>query len=89
MNDIRYDLEEVEVKTVRDIYEKKLALENLAKIISPDEQPEMYARLVSDLGAVMHEFEDWWNMIFQKYSVEAGQYYVDFHKNQILRTMQN
>ena len=41
MNTLCYDLEKEEGKAIRDIYEKKLALENLAKIIKPDENPEM------------------------------------------------
>lgn len=85
MSAVCYDLDRNEVKCIRDIYEKKMALENLAKIIVPDENPEMYNRLVSDYGATVHEFEDWWNAIFKKYSAEAGKYNVDFHSNQIVR----
>ena len=76
-------------KAIRDIYEKKLALENLAKIIKPDENPEMYHRLIADYGSTMHDFEDWWNGIFRKYEVEAGNYNVDFRSNQIFRTVQD
>lgn len=88
MSTICYDLEEEELKAIRGIYEKKLALENLAKIIKPDANPEMYHRLISDYGATVHNFEDWWNAIFCKYKVEAGDYNVDFKNSQIILTGQ-
>lgn len=89
MSTVYYNLEEAELKTIRDIYEKKLALENLTKIVKPDANPEMYHRLVSDYGATMHAFEDWWNAIFRKYEVEDGNYNVDFRNSQIFQTVQD
>ena len=53
------------------------------------DEGEMYHRLIADYGATMHDFEDWWNGIFRKYEVEAGNYNVDFRSNQIFRTVQD
>lgn len=89
MKPLVYDLDEAEVNSIREIYEKKMALENLAKIVVPDENQEMYTRLITDYGVTLHDYEDWWNTIFKKYSVKAGNYNVDFRSNQIIQNIQD
>ena len=77
-----------ETSSIRDLYEKKLALENLAKIISPNENNELYERLVADYGATVHEFNNWWTDILKKYNLPGDNYIVDFVENQLLRPVQ-
>ncbi len=89
MNEQTYQLEEQEISQIRELYEKKLAFENLAKILKPEANPEMYQRLVADYGEAVHAFDNWWSTIFQKYSVEPGNYSVDFRTNQITLTPQS
>ena len=78
-----------EASTIRDIYEKKLALENLAKIISPSENNEMYERLISDYGTTMREFNDWWSSIIASHHLPPDNYAVDFVEKQLIRQAAN
>lgn len=52
-------------ENIRVIYEKKLALENLSKIIFPQQNPDMYDRLIADYGKIIHDFDDWWKMTYK------------------------
>lgn len=85
MSNITCALEADEIKAIRNIYEKKLALENLAKIIKLDVNPELYERLVSDYSATMQAFNGWWDDMFRKYQVEPGDYIVDFLNGKIIQ----
>lgn len=73
-----------ECTEIRTLHEKRLALENLAKIISPSQMPELYERLVSDYGPVVAQYEDWWSSIFKKYQMAPGTYVVDFENLELI-----
>lgn len=88
MDDKRYDLTQDEVSEIRDLYEKKLALENLAKILSPEENKGMYERLVVDYGATVRRFNDWWDKTFQSHQMPAGNYGVDFINSKLVPAQQ-
>ena len=86
MNEIVCKLTEEELIAIRDIYEKKLALQNLTKILSPSENGEMYERLVADYGATMRQFNDWWSATLAAHQLPADDYLVDFRESQLIRT---
>lgn len=77
-------LEKSELDTIRELYEKKLAYENLSKILSPSEHGEMYQRLISDYGSVVHQFNSWWDDAFAKYELPQGHYFINFSSREIL-----
>ena len=72
-------------ENIRVIYEKKLALENLSKIKFPQQNPDMYDRLIADYGKIIHDFDDWWKMTYKKYAVPSGAYAVDFSSGALIR----
>ncbi len=89
MSEPIYKLTDEEASTIRDIFEKKLALENLAKIISPSENNEMYERLISDYGATMREFNDWWSSTIAAHHLPPDNYAVDFIEKQLIQQAAN
>lgn len=89
MNEIVCKLTDEEASAIRDIYEKKLALENLAKIISPSENNEMYERLIADYGATVRQFNDWWTAAMAAHQLPPDNYSVDFQDKQLIRAAKN
>ena len=89
MDTMRYQITKAECQEIRNIHEKKLALENLAKILKPDTMGEMYDRVISDYGQIVMQFDDWWTKIFKKYDLPAGHYSVDFENLELQFNPQN
>lgn len=83
MENVKYEIEKEEAGEIRWLYEKKTALENLAKIVNPTENACIYDKLIQDYGDVSCAFEDWWKKIFKKYSVIPGYYRINFDTNEI------
>lgn len=76
------DLEKQEIQT---LFERRNGLNELAKIISLDNQ-ELYDRFVKDLGETSTRFQQWWNDMSVKYSWENnedGNWEIDFKTNEI------
>ena len=44
-----------------------MALENLAKILDPEQNPNMYKRLIDDYASTNHAFNVWWKTQKDKY----------------------
>lgn len=84
MNEIACNITEEETTEIRNLFEKKMALENLAKIITPSENEEMYQRLVADYGITVHEFNQWWEKILKEYNLPSKNYSVDFVNRQLV-----
>ena len=51
-----YKLNDDEFKEIEDLFEKKIALENLTKIIDADNQ-KLYDKLIKDYGKTIHQFD--------------------------------
>lgn len=85
MNKVFYEIDNQECAEIRELFEKKLAYENLIKIISPNEYEEVYNRLISEYGKVVDLFNKWWNKIFVKYKCIPGNYTVDFDSTIIVK----
>lgn len=78
MKKVVFKIEQQECDEIRELFEKKLALENLTKIIAPQENPDTYSKLIDDYGRVIREFNEWWDALFKKYQCEQGNYLVNF-----------
>lgn len=72
-----------DLETIRNLFEKKLALENLTKIIDVENQ-EMYDKLVMDYGKTMRLFQEWWITNSQKYGWEGKNWSIDFETSEII-----
>ena len=54
-----------ECSNIEEILEKKIALENLLKILS--ESQEIYKKVVRDYKNIVEEYEKWWRDTSDKY----------------------
>lgn len=57
---------------IQSLFERRNGLNELAKIISPD-NTEMYEKLITDLGSTSTKFQNWWDKMAQKYQWESEQ----------------
>ncbi|MCH5240780.1 MAG: CXXX repeat peptide modification system protein [Muribaculaceae bacterium] len=55
---------------IQKLFERRNGLNELAKILTPDNQ-ELYERLVVDLGETSTKFQNWWDAMSQKYQWES------------------
>lgn len=78
-----WTLSEEDFEEITNLYEKKLALENLAKILGSTNQ-ELYNKVIADYGKTMREFSDWWRTNSMKYNWEGNNWRVDFINKQIM-----
>ena len=51
------------------LYERRNGLNELAKILTAD-NPELYEKLVNDMGETSSKFQDWWNRMSIQYNWE-------------------
>ncbi|HGD0225270.1 TPA: CXXX repeat peptide modification system protein [Streptococcus agalactiae] len=58
-----------ECSNIEEILEKKIALENLLKILS--ESQEIYKKVVRDYKNIVEEYEKWWRDTSDKYIWES------------------
>jgi len=75
--------EKIEIQT---LFERRNGLNELAKILSPD-NVELYERLVKDLGETTTKFQQWWDNMSTKYQwegTENGNWEINFQTNEIL-----
>lgn len=76
---------EEEKSQIQALFERRNGLNELAKILSPD-NVELYERLVKDLGETTTKFQQWWDDMSTKYQwegVENGNWEINFKTNEI------
>jgi len=72
---------EAERDEIRQLFERRNGLNELAKILTAD-NAELYERLVRDLGETSTKFQNWWDTMATKYqweSVIGGHWEIDFN----------
>ena len=77
---------EEEKNEIQTLFERRNGLNELAKILSPD-NTELYERLVKDLGETTTKFQQWWDTMSTKYQwegTENGNWEINFQTNEIL-----
>ncbi len=77
---------EEEKNEIQALFERRNGLNELAKILSPD-NAELYERLVKDMGDTATKFQQWWDSMAQKYQWEGsenGSWEINFQTNEIL-----
>lgn len=77
MKNVICKIEKEEVEAIQDLFEKKLALENLIKCIDSDNE-KLYNKIVSDYTECNKLYNQWWMNIKIKYSLDEGNFNVDF-----------
>ncbi|HOJ09936.1 MAG TPA: CXXX repeat peptide modification system protein [Clostridiales bacterium] len=83
MNKVVWKLSDDEKKEIQNLFEKKIALENLVKIIDPANE-KLYNKLISDYGTTVRLFEQWWTVTSQKNKWEGKNWRINFETNEVL-----
>lgn len=76
---------EEEKLQVKQLFERRNGLSELAKVITADND-ELYEKLVKDMGETTTKFQQWWDDMSQKYQWESrpnGHWEIDFDSNVI------
>lgn len=76
-------LSEKEFEVIEDLFEKKVALENLTKIIDA-ENTALYDKLVSDYGKVTRKYNDWWGNLQQQFQWNGKTWWLNFDTHEVL-----
>lgn len=77
-------LTQEECSNIEELLEKKIALENLLKILS--ESQEIYKKVVRDYKNIVEEYEKWWRDTSDKYiweSTENSFWSIDFKSRKV------
>ena len=84
MNEV-VKLSEDEIRAIEDIYERKIALENLTKIVDSKNE-DIYNKFIEDYTYTLKMYNEWWNEITLKYKLN-GNYFVDFSEKSLILTL--
>lgn len=72
---------EQERDEIQMLFERRNGLTELAKILTAD-NVELYERLIKDMGETSTKFQQWWNLMGDKYkwdSADNGSWEIDFN----------
>ena len=75
---------------IRTLFERQNGLNELAKILTPD-NVELYEKLVVDLGNTSTKFQSWWDNMSERYqweSTENGHWEINFETCEIFLVTQ-
>lgn len=73
---------------IEELYEKKMALENLLKVVSGDSE-DLYQRVLKDYGHACHIFSQWWSDKSLEYDWEKGKsWYLNFDTHEIVLVLE-
>ena len=87
MRDVVHALTDTELEEITDLFERKIALENLSRIIdcnSPNFE-SLYARLITDYGKTSRHFEGWWTRMKALYTWDGENFAIDFDNSSVVR----
>ena len=82
MNKVIWKLTEDEKKEIQQLFEKRIALENLVNIIDPKNE-DLYDKIITDYGKTMENFQNWWSAMGKKYEWEGQNWTVNFDTNEV------
>lgn len=78
-----WDLSDEDFKTIENLFEKRLALENLTKIIEPS-NTELYEKVVVDYGKTMRQLQVWWTTMSTQHQWPGTNWRVNFETQQVM-----
>ena len=76
---------EEEKNEIQQLFERKNGLNELAKILTPDNDV-LYQKLVKDMGETSTKFQNWWDRMASKYkwqSTEDSHWEINFETCEI------
>lgn len=74
-----------EAHEIQTLFERRNGLNELARIVTGD-NPELYEKLVKDIGETGTRFQQWWDRMAEKYQwerAENGNWEIDFETGEI------
>jgi CXXX repeat modification system protein len=74
-------LDKNDLEKIENLFEKKIAFENLIKVIDLDVQENLYDKLMKDYTDVNGSFNRWWQDKIKEYFLDGKQAYVDFEES--------
>lgn len=78
-----------ECSEIKRLFERRNGLTELAKIVTADNN-DLYERLVADLGETATKFQNWWDVMADKYQWEKtpnGKWEINFDTCEISLSM--
>ena len=78
-----------ECSEIKRLFERRNGLTELAKIVTAD-NTDLYERLVADLGETATKFQNWWDVMADKYQGEKtpnGKWEINFDTCEISLSM--
>lgn len=82
-NKVVYQMTDEECNEIQDLYERKIALENLIKIVDINNN-ELYEKIIKDYGKAVREFQNWWDINGREKKWEGSNWFINFQKKQVL-----
>ena len=77
---------EEEKNEIQALFERRNGLNELAKSL-PADNPELYEKVVRDMGVTATNFQRWWDEKYEKYRWEGvpnGHWEINFSTNEIV-----
>lgn len=78
-----WKLSKKEEAEISDLFEKKIALENLAKVVDASND-SLYSKIIKDYGHVLALFDRWWDEMSNKYNWEGNTWKIDFVTKEVI-----
>ena len=77
-------LNEKEKEEILELFEKKQAMENLAKVINAETDEQLFQNLKNDYLVLMNEYTAWWSNNSEIKGWEKGNLFIDFSTNEVV-----
>ena len=79
-----WKLSDEDFAVIEELFEKKMALENLAKVVQADNEA-LYEKLLKDYAHVSADYTAWWANQSQKYGWEGSNWWLNFDTREIMQ----
>lgn len=79
-------LNERESDEILELYEKKVAMENLSLIIGKEKQADLFSALKQDYKKLMRKYQEWWEHLSTENGWEKEKLYINFSTREVIQT---
>lgn len=79
-------LNERETDSILELYEKKVAMENLSLIIDREKQADLFSALKQDYKKLMQNYQEWWEHLSTENGWEKEKLYINFSTREVIQT---
>lgn len=82
-NRVIWKLKEEEKNEIEELFERRIALENLIKCIDSDNN-ELYEKIIKDYSSVLKKYNAWWSNMSQLYAWEGVDWRINFETSEVI-----